>query len=407
MAIAERKEFLASPQSATSYRWTTLSGRSNVAFVLIIIAAYLSAITYLQRPLSLAEKTFLITGSVAFILLGIFGFSFCQRRNSLLVSLSYLILQLLLARSIIYVTNVGFIFLILLPLASQSVILLPRRWMLGFCALLLVSIAVPATLRYGLEVGIRSGIFNLASIAFVVYFTGLAVDEQKARAEVERLASELSDANEKLREYATQVEELATSAERNRLAREIHDTLGHYLTGINIQLEAASAVFESERARSLEMMRKAQMLAQDGLAEVRRSVAALRGSSPVESRTLRETLDALAEECRAAGIETEFQVCGEPRKLPPQNELTFYRAAQEGLTNVRRHARASHARLALDYQDEKLVRLSIQDDGVGCDESGRGFGLLGVRERAQLLGGVVRVNTAAGRGFLLELELPG
>lgn len=403
MSKAELKENAARP----AFRWTALDRRSNTTFIFIIVIAYLSAISYLQRPLSLAEKIFLIAASSLFIALGIFGFAYCKRRDRLALTLAFLIMQMLLARSIVFVAaNAGFILFIMLPLASQSVILLPRRWWMSFCLLLLLAMAAPMALRFGWEVGIRSGIFNLAAIAFVVYFTQLAVGEQKARAEVERLAVELSGANRKLREYAAQVEALATSAERNRVAREIHDSLGHYLTGINIQLEAARAIFESERERALDGMLKAQMLTQEGLAEVRRSVAALRGS-PVESRTLAEALSALAEECRTAGIETDFTIDGEPRELSPQNELTLYRAAQEGLTNVRRHARAAHARLALDYREEGRVRLSIQDDGVGGEESAGGFGLLGVRERAQLLGGEVRIRTAAGQGFTLELEFPG
>ncbi|MBV9209404.1 MAG: sensor histidine kinase [Acidobacteria bacterium] len=404
MALAEGKE-------QPAFRWTALDRRSNAAFIFIIVLAYLSAVSYLQRPLSLAEKIFLITASSVFISLGIFGFAYCQRRDRIALTLAYLIVQMMLARSIIFVAaNAGFILFIMLPLASQSVILLPRRWWIGFCCLLLLAMAVPAGLRFGLEVGLRAGIFDLAYIAFVVYFTQIAVGEQRARTEVERLAEELGKANLRLREYASQVEELATSAERNRVAREIHDSLGHYLTGINIQLEAARALFDKERERALDGVLKAQMLTQEGLAEVRRSVAALRGS-PIESRTLADALAALAEECRTAGIETVFKVDGEPRELPPQNELTLYRAAQEGLTNVRRHARAAHARLALDYRDEKIVRLSIQDDGVGGVEGAgveeSGFGLLGVRERAQLLGGEVRIRTAAGQGFTLELEFPG
>ncbi len=388
------------------FRWTALERRSSTTFVVISILAYVSALTYLQRPLTLFEKTFLITGSIIFIGLGIFGFAYCKQRNSLSLTLAYLIFQMLLARSIIFVANAGFIFLIMLPLASQSVMLLPRRLMLGFCALLLLVTAVPSAVRFGLEVGIRSGIFNLVGIAFVVYFTQLAVGEQKARAEVERLAAELSAANEKLRASAAQVEELATSAERNRVAREIHDSLGHYLTGINIQLEAARAIFESEPERALDGIRKAQLLTQEGLAEVRRSVAALR-DSPTHSRPLAESLTRLAAECRTCGIEADFTVEGTPRPLMAQSELTLYRAAQEGLTNIRKHARATHAELTLDYQDERSVRLLVRDNGIGSVQNGEGFGLLGLRERAQLLGGTVWIQTGDRQGFTLELELPG
>ncbi len=246
----------------------------------------------------------------------------------------------------------------------------------------------------------------LAGIVFVVVFTQVAVSERRTRAEVERLAAELGEANRKLREYAVQAEELATAKERNRVAREIHDSLGHYLTVINVQIEAARAVMQSDRERALDALSKAQTLTQEGLAEVRRSVAALR-ASPTESRPLPEVVATLVDECRASGILTESLVTGTPRPLPPQAELTLYRAAQEGLTNVRKHAHASRADLTLDYSDAARVRLVVQDNGVGGNGSSGGFGLLGLRERVQLLGGQVRTRTAAGQGFTLEVEVPG
>jgi signal transduction histidine kinase len=226
---------------------------------------------------------------------------------------------------------------------------------------------------------------------------------------VERLAAELGEANRKLREYAAQAEELATAKERNRLAREIHDTLGHYLTVINVQLEAAQAVMEADRARSSAAVAKAQTLAKDGLSEVRRSVAALR-ASPVESRPLPDAVATLAEECRAGGLIVDYQVLGAPRRLSLPAETALYRAAQEALTNVRKHARASRVDVRLDYAATDKVRLVVNDNGVGAqspDEAEGRFGLVGMRERLHLLGGEVCIVTEPGQGFKLEAEVPG
>lgn len=115
---------------------------------------------------------------------------------------------------------------------------------------------------------------------------------------------------------------------------------------------------------------------------------------------------ALVDECRAANVPAELIINGEPIDLSPQAELTLYRAAQEGLTNVRKHARASRATVTLEYYGAHAVRLVIEDNGVGGDASNGGFGLLGVRERAQLLGGSVRVRSVPNEGFVLEVELP-
>jgi signal transduction histidine kinase len=200
------------------------------------------------------------------------------------------------------------------------------------------------------------------------------------------------------------VEELATTNERNRIAREIHDGLGHYLTVINMQIQAARAVQESDPARASEAMGKAGAMAQEALADVRRSVAALR-ASPTENKPLTESIQALADETRAAGIQTDFAVQGTPRPLSPQADLTLYRAAQEALTNIRKHAHASAVNIRLNY-DNGTVKLTVKDNGVGTAATDNGFGLIGVRERTQLLNGQVNVNTAPGQGFSLEVSLP-
>jgi signal transduction histidine kinase len=208
-----------------------------------------------------------------------------------------------------------------------------------------------------------------------------------------------------LREYAAQAEDVATVKERNRLAREIHDSLGHYLTVINVQIGAARTVMENDPARAIDALGKAQALTQEGLIDVRRSVSALR-SAP-ESGPLSKTVAGLLEEYRAGGIAATLVVNGAPRPLAPQAELTLYRAAQEGLTNARKHARATHLQVTLDYGNADKVRLVVEDDGSGSDDIGGGYGLLGVRERAQLLGGAVSIRTMPGQGFALEVEVPG
>jgi signal transduction histidine kinase len=230
--------------------------------------------------------------------------------------------------------------------------------------------------------------------------------EERARHEVERLATELQRANQQLRTYAAQVEELATTTERNRLAREIHDSLGHYLTVMNVQLGAAQAVFDSDPEKARDALQKAQRLAQEGLADVRRSVAALR-EKPVGDRPLPDAIEALVEETASAGIDTAFSLAGTPRPVQAPTELTLYRAAQEGLTNAQKHARPEEISVTLVYE-EAHIRLVVADDGHGADDGGTGgFGLLGLRERVELLGGRVTAESAPGEGFVLTVVVPG
>jgi signal transduction histidine kinase len=375
-----------------------LSG-GDLAFIAVLIAAYLSMVSYLRRSFEPLELGLLIAASVAYLALGIWGFAYCKRAGSVRASLIYFVVQIPLAAAILQLSAVGLMFLIMLPLAGQSVQLLPRRWMIVVSAAVMLTLILPVLLRSGWTVAQRVGLMYLVGLVFVVVFTQIAVNERTARAEVERLAAQL-------REYAAQVEELAITKERNRVAREIHDSLGHYLTVINVQLEAARAVIGNDRERALENLSNAQALAQKGLSDVRRSVTALR-ASPVEDLPLTEALAKLVDECSAAGIATELVVTGAPRPLGPSTRLALYRAAQEGLTNVRKHSKAMRATLTLDYSRTTTVRLEVSDDGVGRRDGEEGFGLLGVRERAQLLSGQVRIRTAAGRGFTLEVELPG
>ncbi|HEY3078719.1 MAG TPA: sensor histidine kinase [Chloroflexota bacterium] len=209
--------------------------------------------------------------------------------------------------------------------------------------------------------------------------------------------------------------ELAVTEERNRLAREIHDSVAHYLTVINVQLEAAEKLATAEPARALEQVHRARRLTLESLQEVRRSVAALRAAT-LEELSLPRAIRKLATEFgEHTGIAVEVDVAlPDDARVAPEAALALYRAAQEGLTNVQRHARASAIRLALTQEHGQLA-MTVQDDGVGpppTDDAREigGFGVLGLRERVELLGGQVSFGPAhpegARRGARLTVVLP-
>jgi len=373
----------------------------NLAFVIVVCASYASAtaaIIYSRRPVPAWEIAVLITLAFLYLSVGTYGFTRVRDSRSLPASLGYFILQLTLAAVLIRLRgSTGELALILLPLAGQSALLLPLRFMVPVCLLVYVVLVMPFLLRSRWVDAIVLAVVYGTGIVFVVVFTRVAASEREAR-------NALAEANQLLRDHAAQVEELAATKERNRLAREIHDGLGHYLTVVNVQIGAARTVLDQDRSRALEHLTTAQSLTQEGLAEVRHSVATLR-ASPTESRPLREALSLLVEQWRAAGLNVKLTVSGNVRPLTPQVNLVLYRAGQEALTNVAKHANASMVDLRLDYDLHRL-RLTIRDDGVGSSSSEGGFGLLGVRERVQLLHGVVRVDTQTGKGFVLEVEVP-
>ena len=208
-----------------------------------------------------------------------------------------------------------------------------------------------------------------------------------------------------MRGYAAQAEQLATIQERNRLARDIHDGVGHHLTVVQILLEAARAVIRTSDPERLDsMLANAQAQSGQALAEVRRSVAALREHRPA----LADALQTLAAEATEAGVPTELEVLGRPRAIRTEVDESLFRAAQEGLTNVRKHADAISTTVVLDYRDEEHVRLEVRDDGRGLSGTpGDGFGLTGLRERMANLGGRMSLHPGSTAGLTLTVEVPG
>ena len=334
---------------------TSFFSSGNIAFVIVVCASYASAtaaIIYSRRPVPAWEAAVLVAVGAAYIVVGTYGFAVFRRSRSLLARVSYFVIQLLLAVTLILLRgSTGELSLILLPLAGQSALLLPLPGMVPICFLIYVTLVTPLLIRSRWVDAIAIALIYGTGIVFVVVFTRVAASEREAR-------TALAEANQLLRDHSAQVEELATTKERNRLAREIHDSLGHYLTVVNVQIGAAQAILEQDRQRALDHLSNAQALTQEGLAEVRHSVAALR-ASPIESRPLPEALAKLAEPWNAAGLRAQFVVTGTSRPLTPQANLALYRAAQEALTNVGKHAHASSVDLHLDYRDERLIRLRV------------------------------------------------
>ncbi len=256
-------------------------------------------------------------------------------------------------------------------------------------------------LGYGLFTNIEASLQIVlglgAGFIFMIVFTQLATSERQAR-------EQLQKANQQLAEYAAQVEQLATVRERNRLAREVHDTLGHYLTVINVQLEVVTKLIDSNPARAKEAAVKAKQLASEGLNEVRRSVSALR-PTPLEDRPLPDALRTLIETSRDAGLMVTFEQTGSARVVSPEIETVLYRATQESLTNIRKHAHASAANVRLAY-DANAVSLRVRDNGLGRKGGEDNVGLNALRERATALNGTVLAENHLEGGFVLEVTLP-
>lgn len=210
---------------------------------------------------------------------------------------------------------------------------------------------------------------------------------------------------------ARQAVHLAALEERNRIAREIHDTVAQGLTAITLHLEAAEAFGEHEPAKALRNVRLALSLARTNLEDVRRSVLDLR-AAPLETHTLPEALRLLLKDfANETGMRTTFSATPGIERLSSAIEMGLYRVAQEALSNVRKHAAAQHVALRLLTTPGEL-RLQIEDDGKGFDlesvqgNAETGFGLKGMNERAHLLGGHLEVCSRPGNGAQIEVIVP-
>ena len=218
----------------------------------------------------------------------------------------------------------------------------------------------------------------------------------------------LAVANRRLAQSASTMEQLAASQERNRLARELHDTLAHSLSGVTVQLEAVQALWEVNLMGARQILDQALQSTRSGLTEVRRALQSLR-ASPLEDLGLTLAVSDLAESVAArANLKLDLEVENHWENIHPEVEQCIYRVAQEALTNIARHADARSIRVALMRENAGLT-LTISDDGCGFDPAtvnGAHYGLKGLGERAEMVGAALRVESGLQQGTTVQLIVP-
>ena len=253
-------------------------------------------------------------------------------------------------------------------------------------------------------VALRGGLFTppyVLSVALpaVLLFTVPFLVSVLAERE-RRQHDELEAAYEGLRRHTATVEQLAVSRERNRLARDLHDTLAHSLAAIAVQLEALRTLLKHDPVEAEQSVAGLVDLARRGLDESRQAIQELRGD-PLDTMGLEGALRELLAAIEArTGLAAEVQVTGTEPDLTLDESRTLYRIAEEALLNVERHAAASRVRVYV-HSAKTGLRMGIVDDGLGFDaeaKHGGHFGLTGMRERAAIIGATLEVSSAPGRG---------
>lgn len=251
------------------------------------------------------------------------------------------------------------------------------------------------------------GALTVPLIQTVVFLAvGFSISYLMSR--LRRQQESLQEANVRLNHYTSTLEQLATTRERSRLARELHDTLAHTLSGLAVQLETVSAYWDVDRASAHSSLQKSIATAHSGLEETRRALRALR-ASPLDDLGLAGATKAMVETLATrANLAMELSVAEDMPPLSPDVEQAVYRIAQEAVTNVVNHAGARELTVSLQFADGK-VALVVSDDGVGFDTERANrpsqFGLTGMKERAQLIGGELKVESKPGAGTRMQLTV--
>jgi signal transduction histidine kinase len=254
--------------------------------------------------------------------------------------------------------------------------------------------------------GNRAGSLALAVVVFslVPWLVGQALRRERRRAAaLQALAAELESQREQRARDAVTVE-------RGRIARELHDIVGHAISLIAVQADAAAKLMRRDPQRALEPLQAIQTTSRGALGEMRQLVGLLRdnGAPPLlEPQPGVADLPRLVDDARRSGLAVTFDSSGEPRRLPATLDLAIYRIVQEGLTNVRKHARDARAFVSVRYELDR-VDVEVRNSGTGdrATAARGGHGLLGIRERVTLLGGSLHGGPEPDGGFALRVRLP-
>lgn len=319
----------------------------------------------------------------------------------------YLAVQTLLVfvASLFYF-ELDFFAILYMPLCGQATFLLPRREARGWLGLLIAFTVVGQVIQFGWPEALSFIVLYSAALIFIAAFATITIQADTSRQRSEELLADLQDAHAQLQRYAGQAEELATMKERNRLARELHDSVAQTLYGLSIQAEVASRRLDAGRVEEAQSnLAEIREGTQQSLAETRLLIFELQ--PPILQKeglaaALRYRLDAVE---GRSGLRISSDLADD--SLPPAVEGALYGIAREALNNVIKHSQASEVHISLLCADGR-VQLSISDNGHGFElgsEAG-GIGLRSMQERAELVNGRFAITSTPGQGTIVNVEVP-
>jgi signal transduction histidine kinase len=392
----------------------------------LLLLAGIDRYLYAGHPLDILGQYYLVHGAIALLFLGFSYWSWIQKT----LKVFYIPLMLLIIAGLPIVasrlwirpfppgplSNIEGVTLRLLPVLFIGLVITAwqYRWLavgvfaLGTAVLDIALVIINSIIRPPQATAPSAVILVtiVRTISFLVigYFINVLVQRLRSQ------QAQLMQANARLTHYASTIEQLSISRERNRLARELHDTLAHTLSGLSVQLETTQAYWDVEPETARDLLAKSLAATRSGLNETRRALKALR-ASPIDDLGLLLALQKLAQSAAERGkLSLSLSLPEQMPPLSPDVEQCLYRIAQESLENVVYHANAQTLLVQLTMSEETIC-LKVEDDGLGFDvkqsQVTGHYGLPGMHERAQAVGGELTVNSHPGQGTQIQLTLKG
>lgn len=335
-----------------------------------------------------------------------------------------LVLDFLCSLGIIYMMDFNYNGVLLLAAANAVVYMKDRRWtffMLSASAVIflvadydLVSVtfnlySVQSYIRYysGMTQQFLLGTYHILISAniliFILYCVNIILSQSRAIKEARQRSENLQTVNDQLKQYNKMTEKMAATRERNRMAREIHDTLGHTLTGISAGVDACMAIIDENPEQTKKQLELVSKAVREGIKDVRCSVSELRADALERFQLEKAIQEMIAEINSLAGVEVSFESNVKPLKFSEDEENVIYRIIQEGITNAIRHGHADRIKITAEKKDG-ILELKVKDNGIGCKDIKKGFGTKHMKERVSMLGGTI--SFSGEDGFLIDARIP-
>ena len=339
------------------------------------------------------------------------------RHNYLYYKIQYykisILFSIILGGALVFLAR-GYTSIYMITLIFEIVIYLERKTRTVFLTLhILVFLAVTLLNDFSIQRILRRDFWLDNGIDLLVAACGIAAyiiliyvyeyqSEEKRKAE--KLNKDLKESYIKLQEFSKQIEELTITKERNRVAQEIHDSLGHFLTALIMNLDYMEKVFDKNPEESMELIIKAQKLARDSMNELRDAVYTLKDSE--KAVNLLDLINELINNLTInQEVDVKLDINGEIKGLSLNIKNIIFKTIQEALTNSIKHGQGTRFFISIQKQDE-ILTLTIKDNGRGCGQISKGHGLKGIEERVNNVKGIIKYQSARNKGFEINVSIP-